>query len=255
MTRFDSRLLIEAALAGAALVFAVLFLLGVGGAVAVKTRVVEHTKTVVKVVPQAGVAVGERAFSLNLPEEQAVFPDPTQVANQQPGSGPSWAQTSLAYMVGPTLVQVISSRLSPAQLKMPRAIWERSFKEPYAIDKHPYALHGNPGYLYVNKTEAYMQLVLVARIKAQSYMITVGDPLPKTETEELPKLADIVAGLKLSPNTTPLAAPTFRQVCGGAHFQLRNYRTHGLTLKQAQAYTKEACDPNGDFWKYERARG
>lgn len=251
MSRFDRRILLEGVLALAAVVFCALFLLGVGGTVSVKTRVVEHTKTVVKVVPQPGVAVGERSFSLNIPKEQAVFPDPAQVANQQPGSGPSWAQTSLMYMVGPTLVQVISARLSPAQMKVPRAVWERGFKEPDAIDKRPYDVQGHPGYLYVNKTQAYLQLVLVARIKAQTYMIMVGDPLPKTEQEELPKLADIVAGLKLNPSPQPLAAPSFKQVCGGARFQLKNYKTHGMTLKAAKAYAKEACDPNSEFWKHE----
>lgn len=254
MIRFDRRILIEAVLAAAAGVFAVAFFLGVGGTVSVKTKVVDRTKTVVKVVPQPGVAVGERSFSLNLPQEQAVFPDPAQVANQPMGSGPSWAQTSLSYMVGPTLVQVISARLNPVEMKVSAALWARSVKEPYAIDKRPYSVQGHPGYLYVNKTQAYLQLVLATRIKAQMYMIMVGDPLPKTEAQELPKLNDIIAGLKLNPAPTPLPKPTFKQVCDGAKFQLQHYSTQGLTLKEAQERVKTVCNPNSEFWKHENGK-
>lgn len=234
----------ELLLALAAAVFAVLFLFASGhGAGATRTRV----RTVVRVLPQTGVAVGERSFALNLPHGQQVFPDPS--TRELPGSHPSNAQTTLSYMVGGTLVQVISARLDGLTLKIPVSAWASHFRMPYAIDKRPYRVQGHPGYLYVNRTQAYLQLVAVFRVEAQFYMVMVGDPLPATEQQELPKLAEIVHGLDLHPSQTPLPAPSFAQVCNGAKYQLAHHTEQGIKLSVARDRVKEVCNPRSAFWK------
>jgi len=234
----------ELLLAIAALTFAGLFLLAAGhGAGTTRTRV----RTVVRVLPQSGVAVGERSFALNLPQGQHVFPDPS--TRELPGSHPPNAQTTLSYMVGGTLVQVISARLDATTLKVPVHAWVSHFRMPYAIDKRPYSVQGQPGYLYVNRTLAYMQLVAVFRVKAQVYMVMVGDPLPATERQELPKLAEIVHGLNLHPNTKPLPAPSFAQVCAGARYQLAHHTEQDIKLSAARDRVREVCNRHSAFWK------
>jgi hypothetical protein len=248
MNRPSTRLLIELLLGSAAVVFAVLFVLGVGGTVSVKTRTVVRTHTVVKVVAQPGVAVGERSFALNLPKGESVFPDPAQAVKDTPGAHPSSAQTSMSYMVGGTLVQVISARMDSAATSTPNSFWMRSFKMPFTIDKRPYTVQGHPGFLYVNKTQAYLQLVVVVRIEAQQYMIMVGDPLPATEQQELPKLAQLIDNLQLHPSPKPFPKPGFKQFCDGAKYQLAHYNEQGLKLSQAKARVKEVCNPNSTFY-------
>lgn len=233
----------ELVLALAAVVIAGLFVFATNHSAGATT----HVRTVVRVLPQTGVAVGERSFALNLPADQQVFPDPS--TRELPGSHPSNAQTTLSYMVGGTLVQVISARLDATTVKVPVNAWAAHFRMPYAIDKRPYSVQGHPGYLYVNKTQAYLQLVAVFRVKAQFYMVMVGDPLPATERQELPKLADIVHGLNLHPSGTPLPAPSFAQVCNGAKYQLAHHAEQGIKLSIARDRVKEVCNPHGAYWK------